>query len=264
MGNHLYLTLRSVVVALQFLTRLPIPIQVPFDREHVARSVVFFPFCGAVIGLLTGLSLYALQQVLPPLPAAALALVCWNALIGGLHLDGWMDTADGVLSHRSRERMLEIMKDSRVGAMGVIAGVMLLLVKFSALASLLAAGSGWLLVFACIPVWSRWWMAASIAIWPYARQSEGMGSLFAGVRGRHAASSAVVGLLIMAALFLLTSKSEADLLLFAMLPLGAALLGLLLGFWLYRKLGGQTGDTYGAMNEWIEAGLLLALTAAIA
>jgi len=268
MAHHVLVTLRSVVVAFQFLTRLPLPIPVPFDQEHAARSVVFFPLCGAVIGALTSLALYGMTYVLPPLPAAALALVVWIALSGGLHLDGWMDTADGVLSHRPRERMLEIMKDSRVGAMGVIAGVLLLLTKFAALAALLEAGQdgsglGWLLAFACIPAWSRWWMATAIAAWPYARQSEGMGTLFRGVKAWHIAVSACISTLLTALAMMLSNQAGPSVMLLAVMPVAAVALGLALGWWLYRKLGGQTGDTYGAMNEWVEAGLLLLLAGAL-
>ena len=76
---------------------------------------------------------------LPTMPAAVLLLAIWVVLTGGLHLDGLMDTADGILSHRPREQMLEIMKDSRVGAMGVIVCVLHLLLKFSLLYTLLDA-----------------------------------------------------------------------------------------------------------------------------
>ncbi|WP_148091983.1 adenosylcobinamide-GDP ribazoletransferase, partial [Paenibacillus sp. 598K] len=113
--------------------------------------------------------------LLPTLPAAVLVLIAWAALTGGLHLDGWMDTADGVLSHRSRERMLEIMRDSRVGAMGVIAGTLLLMFKLSLLASLLALRpmSEALMWLAIIPLWSRWWMSVAVIGWPRARADGG-------------------------------------------------------------------------------------------
>jgi len=174
-----------------------------------------------------------------------------------------------VLSHRPRERMLEIMKDSRVGAMGVIAGVLLLLTKFAALAALLengleGDGIGWLFALACIPAWSRWWMATAIAAWPYARQSEGMGALFRGVKVRHIAASAVLSTILTALAILLSNPTSPSATLLAVMPVAAVVLGLALGWWLYRKLGGQTGDTYGAMNEWVEAGLLLLLAGTLA
>ncbi|MCZ4151790.1 adenosylcobinamide-GDP ribazoletransferase, partial [Escherichia coli] len=108
----------------------------PLLRE----SVVYYPLVGAAIGLAVWLGGALFGTVLPALPAAVLTLTLWVWLTGGLHLDGWMDTADGLLSYRSRERMLEIMKDSRVGAMGVIACVLLLMMKAALLADFIAQG----------------------------------------------------------------------------------------------------------------------------
>ena len=95
---------------------------------------------------------------------------------------GLMDTADGILSHRPREQMLEIMKDSRVGAMGVIVCVLHLLLKFSLLYTLLdtehVGERGSLLVLlAIVPIWSRWFMVAAIKNWPYARPRFGVRQL---------------------------------------------------------------------------------------
>ncbi|MCF2944797.1 adenosylcobinamide-GDP ribazoletransferase [Paenibacillus tarimensis] len=273
--------LQGLVMAVQFLTRFPVPVGVPFDQRTAAWSTLFFPVSGALIGLATGGAVWLLAEWLPVLPAAVLIVGLWTMLTGGLHMDGWMDTADGVLSHRSRERMLEIMKDSRVGAMGVIAAVLLLLFKFAAIAALLEDGRSLAaaVVIACVPVWSRWWMTVSIAGWPHAR-TEGLGQLYQEVGIRHAAASAVTGIVVTAAIIYMagrthlpgvygwiteisTGTSDHDLALSVWIgvlqwPLLAVLFGLPLAWWLARKLGGQTGDTYGAQNEWVEAGLLLA------
>jgi cobalamin 5'-phosphate synthase/cobalamin synthase len=257
---------------MQLLTRIPVPVRVPFDRGTMAASTVSFPVAGAAVGLATAAAAAAFLQLLPAMPSAALALAVWTAITGGLHLDGWMDTADGVLSNRPRERMLEIMKDSRVGAMGVAAGVLLLIVKFAALAALLQnAGAACWAMLAAVPVWSRWWMVCAMAVWPYARGEDGMGALFRGVGAAHAAVAAAVGL---AATFLLLRAGGAlpfdwtglpepgrYALVAAAFPPAAAAFGWPLGRRLNRRLGGQTGDTWGAMNEWTEAWLLLILTA---
>ena len=257
---------QALVAAMQFLTRLPIPMQVPFEERVLTRSVIYFPVAGAVIGTV----LYGLYSLLllfvPSLTAAVILLAVWIFLSGGLHLDGWMDTADGVLSHRSRERMLEIMKDSRVGAMGVIAAVLLMLFKFAALAELAALEPSLqqLVLLAVIPVWSRWWMSAAIALWPNARQGEGMGALFQQV----AWIQVFCGLIVTSLLALLggavagLSAAECGLLLAvsAVITIGA---GSLAAIGLYRKLGGLTGDTYGALNETVEAVLLFALLLAM-
>ncbi|MFF2482544.1 adenosylcobinamide-GDP ribazoletransferase [Paenibacillus sp. NPDC058071] len=259
---------QALAAALQFLTRLPVPIRVPFEPEVLARSAIYFPIAGAVIGCIIAVACALLGLFMPALPAAVLLLALWTAMSGGLHLDGWMDTADGVLSHRSRERMLEIMKDSRVGAMGVIAAVLLLLFKFAVLTELYgiaAVGSdeSSIVVFAAmaiVPAWSRWWMAAAIAGWPNARQGEGIGAMFRLAGWKHSAGGGLI-----AAAYSFIALTALGKLGFFEAMIAAAVAALVTAFvgwasavWLSRKLGGLTGDTYGAMNEAVEAVLLLA------
>lgn len=250
----------SFVAAFQLLSRIPFPLQVPFEERVLRRSVVFYPAVGLVIGLLLAAAGIGLSAVLPVSASAALLTGLWVALTGGLHLDGLMDTADGLLSHRSRERMLEIMKDSRVGAMGVMACVLQLLVKYALLCSMLEAewplAAGLLIV---VPVWSRWFMVASMASWPYARQGEGMGALFAGVGARHLLGTSVAAALLSGAVLVLSSSDWKDaVVLSACAALTAGCAGLLVAVRMAGKLGGLTGDTYGAINELVEAALLLA------
>ncbi len=268
----MWLWSEACAAAFQFLTRLPVPVKLDYNDALFRRSVVFYPLVGLVLGLIAAAAGLLMASVLPPLPAAALLLGIWVLLTGALHLDGLMDTADGILSHRSREKMLEIMKDSRVGAMGVIAGVLVLLLKWSLLTELLSAaatggqGKQWLLL-ALVPLWSRWYMVAAIACWPYARQTgSGMGGFFRGVGAGHAAASGLVALLLSLGV---AAAGEA----FGWLPLpfwhmvGIVVMllavtmtaGVVMSVSIHRKLGGLTGDTYGAMNELLEAALLLAL-----
>jgi len=253
--------MNGLAAAVQLLTRVPLPVQVPFDPPTLAASLLSFPLAGLLIGLLTALASALLHLLDMPLLAAALTLGWWIALTGGLHLDGWMDTADGVLSGRPREQMLDIMKDSRVGAMGVIAGVILLLVKFAALAALFERADSsvvWVLL-ALGPVWSRWWMTAAIAGWPNAREG-GMGAMFRASGPRHAAAAAVVAAVVSAAALRLTGLAAMQAwIAAAVLAFSAAIVGAALAVWLNRKLGGLTGDTYGAMNEAAEAACLVAL-----
>lgn len=261
----------ACAAAFQFLTRLPVPVKLDYNDALFRRSVVFYPFVGLVLGLITAAAGLLLISVLPPLPAAALLLGIWVLLTGALHLDGLMDTADGILSHRSRERMLEIMKDSRVGAMGVIAAALVLLLKWSLLTELLLAAAGsqgnlWLFL-ALVPLWSRWYMVVAIACWPYARQAgSGMGGFFRGVGTGHAAGSGLVALLLSVCV---VAAGEAfgglTLPFWHMVGIVGILLavtigaGVLMSVSIHRKLGGLTGDTYGAMNELLEAALLLVL-----
>lgn len=146
------------------------------------RSASYYPLVGVVIGIIVWGFAALTSMVLPPLPCAILTLVVWVWLTGGLHLDGWMDAADALFSYRSRERMLEIMKDSRVGAMGVIACVLLLMLKASLLYTVLVERnvSGLLL----LPmVWSRWFMVHAMKRWPKARNDDGLAARFADMSG---------------------------------------------------------------------------------
>ncbi|GIP38780.1 adenosylcobinamide-GDP ribazoletransferase [Paenibacillus sp. J31TS4] len=254
--------LAGLVAAFQFLSRLPVRIRLTYTEEVFRRSVVFYPLVGAVIGLFLAGGGALAGWGLPPFPSGVFVLALWVGLTGALHLDGLMDTADGLLSHRSRERMLEIMKDSRVGAMGVIAGVLVLLAKASLLVSLLDRGwAGAALPLACVPVWSRWWMVASIAGWPYARaEGGGMGGLFRGVTLRSAAASGAAAAALTFALLLAggfgAARAAAAVCVLAGLTAAA---GWLLNRRIAGRLGGLTGDTYGAVNELLELTLLAAL-----
>jgi len=268
--------LQAAAAALQFFTRLPVPYRFEYTPRVFRLSVVFYPAAGGIIGLLIGLFWYGAGLVLPAGPAAALTLILWVALTGGLHLDGWMDAADGLLSHRPPERMLEIMKDSRVGAMGVMAAVLLLLAKFSFLTALPRSAVDGKLFLAVLPVWSRWWMTVCMAGWPYARKESGLGSLFRGVgRAEVAVSWAMAAFATFALTGLGRVAAGSGAGAFGSAPwpvtalaltLGSTLLCVLFG-WpaaraISRKLGGLTGDLYGAMNEGLEALLLLAAVAA--
>ncbi|MDQ8735264.1 adenosylcobinamide-GDP ribazoletransferase [Paenibacillus sp. LHD-38] len=259
--RELKLQIQALIAALQFLTRFPVPVTVPFQAAVLSRSVVYFPMAGAIIGACIYAITWLLALFVPAWPSAVLVLIFWTALSGGLHLDGWMDTADGVLSHRSRERMLEIMKDSRVGAMGVLAAVFLLLFKASLLAELLQHENFKLYgpLFVIIPMWSRAWMSTAIAGWPFARKGEGIAILFHEVKGAQAAAALLITAVGTALILRLIGISIDEIVLCLLaIVFCVFVVGGMLASWLNHKLGGLTGDTYGAMNEAIEAVLLFA------
>ena len=211
--------------------------------------MAWFPLVGLIIGaILAGLD-FLLAPVLPDLPATALVLVAWVALTGGLHLDGFVDCCDGLLVAKPAEQRLEIMKDSRVGAFGVIGVVCLLLVKFSALATL-APGDrlGWLLV---VPTLSRWTMVWAAWRYPLARR-DGFAAWFrAGLSWPHvlvAGSTALVVALLIGRLAGLGSFAA------------IWLFTILFAIWVQRRIPGLTGDVYGALNELAEVvGLLFVI-----
>ncbi|QKS60352.1 adenosylcobinamide-GDP ribazoletransferase [Paenibacillus barcinonensis] len=276
----------AAAAAFQFLSRFPVKMQLDFVPPLLRESVVYYPLVGAAIGLCVWLLGALSGQLLPAFPAAVLTLTLWVWLTGGLHLDGWMDTADGLLSYRSRERMLEIMKDSRVGAMGVIACVLLLMMKAALIADFIAGGSwvyGALLILPMI--WSRWFMVYAMSAWPNARGDDGLAVLFKGLgerrevqRSRRAAIllTLIAGLVTLAVVWLFkpdTAIADAMVSGFGTLPwwlypvsavivipVACYYIGRFVASQISARLGGLTGDTYGAMNELLEAALLTVLS----
>lgn len=229
--------MRSFVFALQHLTRIHIG-NVAFDERQLGRSVMFFPLVGLILGGLLIAVDHLAGMLFPPMAASAAVLVGLVALTGGIHLDGFMDTMDGVFSGRPRERKLEIMKDSRVGAFGVLGVFCLLLFKFGLLTGLDGPGSYTALIM--MTVFGRWSMTYAIARFPYAR-SEGMGKLHKLHTGSFELAVASVTALVIA----VGAGKIGGLAIFAI----SAVFAHLLCSYLNRVLGGLTGDTYGFLNE---------------
>lgn len=238
-GNHgpAVAPWQALAEAIRFLTIIPVP-GLPTENERsLVTAIPWFPLVGlllgavlAALGALAGLAWDAVAR-------AALLVVAWGILTGGLHLDGLSDTFDAVMSWRPRERKLEIMRDSRVGAMGVLALVAVLLLKF---AFLLSAGDSWWLAVLLAPLLGRWADIYGIYRFPAAREG-GLGRSFnAQVQQRD--------------LILASAVTVTALLLFGGLAGLVALLVVwavahLLARWWTRDLGGLTGDTYGALCE---------------
>lgn len=233
--------MKAFLAALGFLTVFPAGRASP-DEESLAQSVFWFPVVGLLLGgIAYGISLALLWLI--PFPLAAMLLVILlGAFSGGLHLDGLADSADGLLSSRPQERMLEIMRDSRIGTMGVLGLFAVLSVKTLALISL---PSPMLLpvLAGLMPLAGRCAMTFNLCIVPYARKS-GLGLPFYHYRSWH---PAVLGVILLLGAGLLINGVRG-------LVAGAASL-VVAGLWAAytsRKLGGATGDTLGACVEIIE------------
>jgi adenosylcobinamide-GDP ribazoletransferase len=237
--------MKKFVTALQFLTRIPAGGSHEVTPETFGGSVKFFTLVGAVIGAILAGFCYLADPYLPANTLAALIILLEIAITGALHCDGLMDTFDGVLSGRSRDRMLEIMKDSRVGAHGVTVFVALMLLKWSLLTDL--AASLPLAVLFIMPVLGRLAMVIAIICFPYARP-EGLGKAFALFAGRPALYFAAG----VAAFFVAPWGKAAQLSLVA-----AAAFAWLAGRYFTSVLGGLTGDVYGAITELAEILVLL-------
>jgi adenosylcobinamide-GDP ribazoletransferase len=238
--------MNALLAALAFLTRLPLPAR-PFDARAQAASLAWYPAVGALLGALLRL-LALLLHAWPPLLAAAVLLAAWVALTGALHLDGLADSADAwVGGLGDRERTLAIMKDPRSGPAGVTAVVLVLLLKFAALASLPHPGPALLLA----PLLARAALALAFLATPYARAG-GLGAALAQApRG-----ACALGVALAAAVALACGWR------------GALALAVTAGGFVawrqacLRRLGGCTGDTCGALAELSETLVLAALAAA--
>ncbi len=245
---------RQGLGAIAFYTCIPIPHTWPLEFAGIAR---WAPWVGLLIGAGLGMANFVLSSLgLPIWPRSVLVVSLWIAITGGLHLDGAMDTADG-LAVLDPARRLAVMADSRTGAFGVMAAIAIFSLKTAALISFAASNFEPILL---ATVWGRWGQLWAIARYPYLKPT-GKGAM-------HKAnlklpwdlligSVPVLGL--MAGLMIQQANSTRWL-----NPLGQACVGLAIALslsaWFNHKLGGQTGDTYGAIVEWTEALLLCCLT----
>lgn len=236
----------GLLVALGFLTRIPVPQRVFGHAGATARSLSWYPVVGLLLGGLLCACAWAIRGW-PPMLAAAALLAVWVGLTGALHLDGLADSADAWIGGMGdRERTLAIMKDPRCGPAGVVALVLTLLLKFAALASA-AAWPGVLLA----ALLGRAVLTMAFLAVPYIRPG-GMGE---GLRGAPRKSSLAAVILAVAGCFCLGGKGV------------AALLAALVVFVAWRhaclhRLGGMTGDTCGALAELTEAAVLVATAVA--
>ena len=220
----------------------------PFKKEpkerEIASSLVFFPIVALLIGLLLFLANWGLGEVFSPVVTAAFTLLVWILISGAMHLDGLADSCDG-LAGNTAEKRLEIMKDSHTGAFGVVGISLLLLVKFAAIVSL----SGWeweALVLA--PVFGTWAMVLAITVFPYARKN-GVGQAFK--QGATIFKLLIATIITLAAAALLAGWWG------VVIMAITCLVTVLVGVFFKSRLGGLTGDTYGAIKEVSEAIVLI-------
>lgn len=242
----------NLVAAIAFYTYLPVP-KLELDFQNVARFVPLIgPIVGGILGLLD-LGLFLLG--LPVLTRSAVVVVSWIAITGGLHLDGAMDTADG-LAVQAPQKRLQVMADSVTGAFGAMAAIAILLLKISALTDL-NAYRPLILIAACS--WGRWGQQVAIACYPYLKPV-GKGAFHkAAIRSYWDLLPGLLLLLSLSGLQILLARDR--LVASIVMVLGGSAIALLTGAWLNYKLGGHTGDTYGAVVEWTEAFFLCLLTA---
>lgn len=250
--------LKEIALLIKFMTRLPMP-KVKFDSKLLGKSMMFFPVVGIIIGLINwivGTGVYKLEyeRITHGYLGGTLGLVTAFVLValeviltGGLHLDGLADTFDGIFSYRSKQKMLEIMKDSRVGTNGVLILIFYILGKVIFLmetAKYLGVSQGILMLM--VPVIARIGGVINCATEPYARAT-GMGKTFV----ENTDKKGMIVSLVIATLFVIVVSilNKISLLTTIGTIVIVALSSYLFGKLMTRKIGGITGDTLGALLE---------------
>jgi adenosylcobinamide-GDP ribazoletransferase len=236
------------LAALQFLTLVPPLLRRPFASAELGRGVGWFALVGALLGAsLAGLD-RGLALLFPPGVSAALALAAWVLATGALHLDGFLDSCDGLFGGRTPEARLRIMRDERAGAFAVGGGVLLLLVKYACLASL----TGRTAALVVAPTLGRAGMALAVVGFPYARP-EGLGRAMKDHAGWRQVALAGLTALVTAAL----AANWLGVVAFAL----AASVTVAVAAFVLARLPGLTGDIYGSQCELLEALTLLVFVA---
>ncbi|XOF34069.1 MAG: adenosylcobinamide-GDP ribazoletransferase [Candidatus Electrothrix sp. YB6] len=239
--------IESFVAAVRFLTVIPLPGSLGSSSRELAGAVPFFPLIGLLLGCIALPLAKGLQLFLPPPVTAVSVTLLLLSFSGGLHLDGLADTADGFFSSRPKERILEIMRDSATGAMGVIALILLLVCKITCLASMPA--DRLLVAVFLMPLAGRTAILLLMAMLPYIRPEGGLGSLFSAYfNNSHARAVSLAALLVFGGITWGAVGVQGLPVVFAVLLLAA-----LFAAFCRRKIGGVTGDTLGAVCELAEA-----------
>ncbi|MBE9004649.1 adenosylcobinamide-GDP ribazoletransferase [Fortiea sp. LEGE XX443] len=245
-------SLCNLAASIIFYSILPLPYVNGLDFRGVAR---LSPLIGLIIGGILSLCDTGLNYLsIPVLTRSAIVVCAGIALTGGLHLDGAMDTADG-LAVENPERRLEVMADSATGAFGAMAAIAIVLLKTAALTEIEA--NRWLILMAACG-WGRWGQQLAILRYPYLKPT-GKGAFHK--EAIRSYKDVIPGLLLLWGLSGLLCLLNSQNLFFAlaMIVVGSAI-AFVTGAWFNHKLGGHTGDTYGAVVEWTEALFLCVLT----
>lgn len=235
--------MRGLLAALGFLTVLPIPARYSGNASTLGRSIAYFPLVGLFIGLAVAVLDAGLTRLLPVPVATVLVGMVLMAVSGGLHVDGLADTADGFFGgRRPRERILEIMKDSRSGPMAAAAVVLVVALKLAAIGTIapeLRAGT-----LVLVPLAGRSAMVVCMAVLSYARSEGGTGAAFAAQRPWVAVATSI---LILGAVGGWACGAR------GLAACGASVAAaIVLAAYFQYKIGGWTGDTLGAACELVE------------
>ena len=227
--------IKEFIILLQFMTRIPVPIKVEYDEEKLGKSIKYFPLVGLIIGFFLFAVNFLAGKVTENRQITAVIVIMAEILITGLiHIDGLGDTADGLFSYAGKEKMLEIMKDSRIGTNGTVTLVLYFLAKMVFLSEVKPE---YILLY---PIISRMSTSINAGLGEYARK-KGMSN---GIIEKNGKKEAVISVMITAALSFAVLRFK-----------GLIVMALAILFILFfmenvkRKIDGITGDTMGASLE---------------
>ena len=240
------------LINLQFFTAIPFKKELPMDKKYIHRAIQTFPLVGIFLGLILGGVLYALEEW-APFSTLAIAFILWLltiVLTGGLHLDGWIDASDAFFSYQDQARRLEIMKDSRTGAFGVISVIVLLGARFLFIYEIIGRLHVWsYFLIILLPFLSKCVMGYLLCKMPLAKK-EGLGAFFQSAARKNSLHLYWVYILI-SIIVAFVLGTEFGILLAILLAATAVFL-----LFLKRKIvawfGGITGDVLGASVEGVE------------
>lgn len=231
--------LKRFLLMLQFMTTIPIPVNLDVNDEDFGKGLALAPLIGLIIGGVVAGAGYVLNMFFAPAISAVLVVITYILLTGGIHLDGLGDTFDGIFSNRPKEKILEIMRDSRVGTYAVLVTVCILGLNAVLVHSIISAHMYFTLVL--MPVAGRIGSVAGAAVSKYARSGPGLGKSFIDYCGlKELLISAIISIIVFTSF-----RGVTGAFLCIFMYISAALLVKFFG----RKIGGATGDVLGAVCE---------------
>jgi adenosylcobinamide-GDP ribazoletransferase len=234
--------IKNILIAIRFLTILPLPDKGATTPKELGRSMAYFPLVGMFIGLVLVCAYAMLIRFFSPFLTAVLVAGIWAYFTGTLHLEGFVDAADGFSASSDKEKILDVMKDPHCGAKGAIALVFLIMLKIALLSDIPAPIRISSLVLS--PAIGRWVMVCVASLCPYARKTEGFGKAF--VENSGIREVIIAGIILIAAgIILLRIK-------FFVLMIPVLIFTIFSFVYVNKKINGVTGDVLGAMNELAE------------
>lgn len=239
--------MKRFILMIQFFSRIPINLELQVEEEDFSKGVVFVPLVGGIIGLICLIAYEVLIRLFNSYIAIAFVTLINIMITGALHIDGLADTCDGIFSARKKDRMLEIMKDSRIGTNGAIAILFDVIFRILLLSSVQIQYLPQILIIT--PIVSRTILVVVMYTSSYAREGSGLGKLFI---GSVTLKNTIIALFVGSLFVFITFGLKA----FWLIVINLIIM-LLLKRYISSKIGGMTGDTLGAINELSEIFVML-------